>query len=151
MTWSRIGTGALVLLVLALCINWATDSFRITNVLTNSMSPTIVAGDFVVTQNDTLRAPAIGDIVIYNGKRLDGTLVAQFAHRIIAKDADGWIVKGDANPDPDVQHPTSEDITGIVIGRIPGIASIQSSMYLYGLLAGAAVFAGAYFVINRRK
>jgi signal peptidase I len=151
MTWSRIGTGLLVLVVLALCVNWATDSFRITNVLTNSMSPTIVAGDFVVTQNDSLRTPAVGDIVIYNGKRLNGTFVAQFTHRIISKASDGWIVKGDANPDPDVQHPTSEDISGIVVGRIPGIASIQSSMYLYGLIAGAAVFASAYFVINRRK
>jgi len=141
----------LVLVVLALCVNWATDSFRITNVLTNSMSPTIVAGDFVVTQNDSLRNPAVGDIVMYDAKRLDGQIVARFTHRIIAKASDGWIVKGDANPDPDVQHPTAEDIDGIVIGRIPGIGSIQSSMYLYGLIAGAVVFAGAFFFINRRR
>jgi hypothetical protein len=88
---------------------------------------------------------------MYDAKRLDGQIVARFTHRIISKASDGWIVQGDANPDPDVQHPTAEDIDGIVIGRIPGIGSIQSSMYLYGLIAGAVVFAGAFFFINRRQ
>ena len=151
MNWSKIGVGVLVVVVFALCVNWVTDSFRITNVLTESMSPTIVAGDFVITQNDSLRTPAMGDIVMYDAKRLDGTVVARFTHRIVGEAADGWIVQGDANPDPDVQHPTAADIQGVVIARIPGIASIQPSLWPWAVGAGALVFAGVYFVVNRKK
>ncbi|MEY4312889.1 MAG: hypothetical protein RLZZ319_398 [Actinomycetota bacterium] len=151
MNWSKIGVGALVAVVTALCVNWATDAFRVTNVLTDSMSPTIVAGDFVVTQNDSLRSPILGDIVMYDAKRLDGTVVARFTHRIVGETSDGWIVKGDANPDPDVQHPNSDDIQGVVIARIPGIGSIQPSWWPWAAGAGTLVFAGAYFVLNRKR
>lgn len=151
MNWSKIGVGVLIVVVVALCVNWATDSFRVTNVLTDSMSPTIVAGDFVLTANDRIHPPTVGDIVMYDAKRLDGTVVARFTHRIIGQDADGWIVQGDANPEPDVQHPTEADIQGVVVARIPGIGSIQLVWVPWAIGAGALVFAAAYLLVNRRR
>lgn len=151
MKWSTVGSILLALFVVALGVNWATDSFRITSVLTNSMSPTILAGDFVVTENDQLRAPTKGDIVMYDAKRLDGTVVARFTHRIVGGNSTGWVVQGDANPDPDVQHPTADDIHGVVIARIPGIGAIQPSLFGYAAGAGLLVFLLVYLFVNRSR
>lgn len=89
-------------------------------ILTGSMEPVIKPGDMIVTINDKYLKPKINDVVIYEGKRFDGEVVAPFAHRIIGgSEKIGWVLKGDANPAPDIQKPTSEDILGVVIAVIP--------------------------------
>ena len=109
-------------------------------VLTGSMAPSINSGDIIVTVPPTKMAPEKGDVVAYEGKRFDGTQVGIFSHRIIGGDAqNGFIVKGDANPNPDVQRPKIPDITGIVIFTIPFIGKIltpRSLIILVPLIFG---------------
>jgi signal peptidase len=91
-------------------------------VLTGSMAPAIKSGDIVILIPTKHKEPKINDVVAYTGKRFDGSSVGVFTHRIIDGDATtGFIVKGDANPSPDVQKPTLADVSGIVVFTIPFI------------------------------
>ena len=104
-------------------------------VLTGSMVPAINPGDIILTTPPTRLAPKKGDIVAYVGRRFDGASVGVFSHRIIGGDAiNGFIVKGDANPSPDVQHPKIPDITGIVFFTIPFIGKILTPKALIVLV-----------------
>lgn len=115
-------------------------------VLTGSMSPAIEAGDIIITVPPTNRIPQKGDVVAYIGKRFDGTQVGVFSHRIIGGDLQtGFIVKGDANPSPDVQRPKLSDITGIVIFTIPFIGRLLSPKTLLFL---APMVIGIWLVID---
>jgi len=107
-------------------------------VLTGSMVPTINPGDLEITVSASHRTPHIGDIVVYTGRRFDGTKVADFSHRIISGDAvNGFVVKGDANPSPDTQHPTLKDIQGVVVYVIPFVGNLLNpQIFLLLLLAG---------------
>jgi signal peptidase I len=132
--------GALLLVLLTISIAGFTGLVSVRVVLTGSMSPTIKPGDAIITVSDTLKAPHKGDVVVYTGRRLDGTPVASFAHRIIGGSAqDGWIVKGDANPQPDTQHPKAADIESVVIGTIPVVGrffNVQMLVMLVALVFG---------------
>jgi signal peptidase I len=87
---------------------------------TESMTPAIKPGDVVITLSPKNRVPRIGDVVTYQGRRLDGTPVALFSHRIIDGNAEnGFVVQGDANPSPDTQKPILKDIIGVVVMTIP--------------------------------
>lgn len=109
-----------LLLVAMIVVQWM-GIVTLRTVLTASMKPTITPGSLVVAVSDNYRAPRLGDIVLYQGRRFDGTVVGTFAHRIIGGDATtGWIVKGDANPKPDTQRPTSVDIIAVVVWHSRG-------------------------------
>lgn len=87
---------------------------------TASMVPTINPGDVVITMSPQNNVPRVGKVVTYQGRRLDGTPVALFSHRIIGGDSEnGFVVKGDANPTPDTQKPMPKDIVGVVVMTIP--------------------------------
>jgi signal peptidase I len=91
-------------------------------VLTGSMAPAIKSGDIVILIPTVHREPKINDVVAYTGKRFDGSTVATFTHRILDGDKEnGFLVKGDSNPEPDVQRPTLADISGVVVLTIPFI------------------------------
>lgn len=96
-------------------------------VLTGSMEPVISPGDVVVTTPVKRREPALGDVVTYVAKRFDGSPVGTFTHRIIGGDeSEGFIVKGDANPTPDIQRPKYQDIAGVVIFTIPFVGTLMT-------------------------
>ena len=104
-------------------------------VLTGSMQPAINPGDVVVTTSPNRVTPEIGDVVVYTGKKFDGTEVASFAHRIIAGDSvNGFTVKGDNNPDPDVQKPKISEIEGVALFTIPMLGKLLSPQVLILLL-----------------
>jgi signal peptidase len=91
-------------------------------VLTESMQPVINPGDLLVSVSPGLISPQTGKVVIYTGKKFDGTVVASFAHRVIGGDEkSGYIVKGDANDQADVQRPTLSEIEGVVLFNVPKI------------------------------
>jgi signal peptidase I len=91
-------------------------------VLTDSMAPAINSGDIVILIPTQHREPKINDVVAYSGKRFDGSSVGTFTHRILSGDAtNGFLVKGDANLDPDVQRPTLADISGVLVLTLPFI------------------------------
>jgi signal peptidase I len=104
-------------------------------VLTGSMVPIINPGDIVITTNPKHLDPVKGKVVTYTVKKLNGTPVALFTHRIIGGDAKtGFIVKGDANPSPDPQKPKISDINGVVLFTIPWLGNVTNPHYLILLL-----------------
>jgi signal peptidase I len=104
-------------------------------VLTGSMEPAISVGDIILTTPTSRLTPKQGDVVAYTAKRFDGSPVGVFSHRIIGGDAQtGFIVKGDANPNPDVQRPLIPDIEGIVVFVIPLLGKILAPRTLFILV-----------------
>ena len=104
-------------------------------VLTDSMAPTIKAGDIVLLDPTTHSVPKIGDVAAYTGRRFDGTEVGIFTHRIIGGDAvNGFIMKGDNNPTPDVQRPKVADVSGVVVFKLPFIGKVLNPKMLFILV-----------------
>jgi len=115
-------------------------------VLTESMSPSIKAGDVVIAVPPDRMSPEIGDVVVYTGKKFDGTTVAPFAHRIIGGDSsNGFVVKGDNNPEADVQKPKVADIEAVVLFTIPLLGKLLSPQVLILILV--AVF-GIWLIVD---
>ncbi len=137
--WRFVGYGlliALLALLSAFGIAGVTGVVSLRVVLTGSMVPTINPGDLIITVNDNLVEPHKGDVVVYTGRTFEGKAVAPFAHRIIGGDAEtGWIVQGDANPLPDVQHPLAADIESVVVGVIPVIGRFINVQFLILVVA----------------
>ena len=114
-----VGYGMLAILVLFTALSF-TGTFKSRVVLTGSMAPSINPGDIVITVPVKDRVLQVGDVVTYRAKRFNGEGVGVFTHRIIAGNAqEGFIVKGDHNPSPDIQKPKTNDILGLVVFRIP--------------------------------
>lgn len=104
-------------------------------VLTDSMAPTIRAGDIVLLDPTTHSVPKIGDVAAYTGRRFDGTSVGIFTHRIIGGDAvNGFIMKGDNNPSPDIQRPKIADVSGVVVFKLPLIGKVLNPKMLFILV-----------------
>ena len=104
-------------------------------VLTESMQPVINPGDLLVSVSPRFNSPQIGEVVIYTGKKFDGTVVASFAHRVIGGDvSSGYIVKGDANDLADVQRPIISEIEGVVLFNIPKIGLLLNPQTMSLLL-----------------
>jgi signal peptidase I len=104
-------------------------------VLTDSMAPSIRAGDIVLLDPTTHAVPKIGDVAAYTGRRFDGTEVGIFTHRIIGGDAvNGFIMKGDNNPSPDVQRPKISDVSGVVVFKLPFIGKVLNPKTLFILV-----------------
>jgi signal peptidase I len=137
---------ALVTSLVALSVFSFTGDVKARIVLTGSMAPAINAGDIIITVPPSKKTPVEGDVVAYFGKRFDGSQVGVFSHRIIGGDAqNGFIVKGDANPSPDVQRPTTSDITGVVVLVIPFIGRLLSPRTL---LVMAPIIIGIWLVYD---
>ena len=118
-------------------------------VLTNSMEPTINPGDIVITANSDRVVPQIGSIIAYQARQFNGTPVGVFTHRIIGGNAlDGWLMKGDNNPSPDIQKPKGADILGTVILTIPKLGLLFNRRLLFTLIP---LLVGLWFVIDTLK
>jgi signal peptidase I len=111
-------------------------------VLTASMEPTLSPGDVVLELSPDRMNPEVGDIATYLGKRLDGSVVGKFTHRVIGLDEkNNYILQGDANPTADTQHPTKDEITGVAFLVIPMIGSLLSpKILMMMLLAGFGIW-----------
>jgi signal peptidase I len=116
----------------------ATGIVKAQVILTESMEPTLSPGDVVLELPPSRKLPQVGDIATYLGKRIDGSVVGTFTHRVIGQDEKlNYILQGDANPTPDTQHPALADIVGVVFLTIPKIGVLLSpKMLMMMLLAG---------------
>jgi signal peptidase I len=104
-------------------------------VLTDSMSPEIMPGDVVIAVGTNWKNPKVGDVVIYTGKKFDGTPVASFTHRVIGGDqTSGFVVKGDKNESPDVQKPDLSEIEAVMLFTIPSLGLLLTPQSLTLLL-----------------
>lgn len=118
-------------------------------VLTGSMEPTIKPGDIVLLAPTPRTQPQLGDIAAYTARRFSGESVGIFTHRIIGGDPiNGWVMKGDNNPSPDVQKPKAEDISGVVFFVIPWIGKLMSPKMLMVLIP---VGVGIWLIIDTLK
>jgi len=118
-------------------------------VLTGSMVPTINPGDVVLLNPARNETPKIGDVVTYTGRRFDGTAVGAFTHRIISGDAQsGFVLKGDANANPDVQHVVPADIVGKVVFIIPYLGQLLTPKKLFTLIPFVFIL---WLMIDRLK
>jgi signal peptidase I len=118
-------------------------------VLTGSMEPVIKPGDIVLLAPTPRTQPELGDIVAYTARRFSGESVGTFTHRIIGGDpVNGWLVKGDNNPSPDVQKPKAEDISGVVFFVIPWIGKLLAPKMLMILIP---VGVGIWLIIDTLK
>ena len=118
-------------------------------VLTGSMEPAISAGDIVVLAPTPRTIPEQDDVVAYTARRFSGESVGTFTHRIIGGDIqNGFLVKGDANPSPDVQRPKLEDISGVVFFVIPFIGKFLTPKMLMILVPTAI---GLWLVLDTLK
>jgi signal peptidase I len=118
-------------------------------VLTGSMVPTINPGDIVILAPTPRTQPQLGDIAAYTARRFSGEVVGIFTHRIIGGDpVNGFIMKGDANPTPDVQRPKLEDVNGVVFFVIPYIGKFMTLKMLMILIP---VGVGIWLIIDTLK
>lgn len=118
-------------------------------VLTGSMEPTINVGDIVILRPTAHLQPHVGDVVAYTGRRFSGEEVGIFTHRIIGGDpVNGFLMKGDANPNPDVQQPTLDDISGTVVFVVPLIGKFMTPKMLMILIPIAV---GIWLIIDTLK
>jgi signal peptidase I len=115
-------------------------------VLTGSMEPAINPGDIVILAPTPRTQPKIGEVVAYTGRRFSGEAVGTFTHRIIGGNPEeGFLVKGDNNPSPDVQRPKPADVSGVVFFVIPFIGKLLTPKMLMILVP---VGIGLWLVID---
>ena len=118
-------------------------------VLTGSMEPVISPGDIVLLEPTPRKQPKLGDIAAYTARRFSGESVGIFTHRIIGGDPiNGWVMKGDANPSPDVQKPKAADMNGVVFFIIPWVGKLMSPKMLMILIP---VGVGIWLIIDTLK
>ena len=141
--FSLIGYSFAVLLISFSALS-ATGMVKARIVLTNSMEPTISPGDIILTMNPDRLAPEVGKVAAYQARRFDGSAVGVFSHRIIDGTAtDGWVMKGDNNPNPDTQKPKGDDILGVVFFVIPLIGKFLTKQALLVMAPiGVAIWMG---------
>lgn len=111
-------------------------------VLTGSMEPTINPGDIVLLAPTPRTQPKLGDIASYTARRFSGEPVGIFTHRIVGGDpVNGWVMKGDNNPTPDVQKPKAADVSGVVFFVIPWVGKLMAPKMLMILIpVGVAIW-----------
>jgi signal peptidase I len=125
----------------------ATGIFQTRVILTGSMKPTLDPGDVVFAVAPTISKPEVGKTVIYTARDLSGNAVTQWAHRIISgSDKDGWTIKGDANPAPDINTVPTTDISSVVLFSIPFIGKFFNPLTLVLFGIGLVIL---IFVISR--
>lgn len=78
-------------------------------IVSNSMWPSIKAGDIVVIKGVEAKELKVGDVIVYDSG--DGFII----HRVVSLDAKTLITKGDANSEPDAPIRYNQ-----VIGRAVG-------------------------------
>jgi signal peptidase len=118
-------------------------------VLTGSMEPVIKPGDIVLLAPTPRTQPKLGDIAAYTARRFSGESVGIFTHRIIGGDpVNGWVMKGDNNPSPDVQKPKAADISGVVFFVIPWVGKLMAPKMLMILIPVAV---GIWLIIDTLK
>jgi signal peptidase I len=109
-----------------------------------SMLPHLHANGLVLTH--TASSYQVGDIVAYHNREL-GVVVL---HRIVARDGDRYVFKGDNNDFRDSYRPTKADLVGKEWVYWPGggryLALLHTPAFFGILLAALGLYAGSAFV-----
>lgn len=103
--------------VVANDMDWTKRNFfgySLSFVMSESMEPTLMTGDFVLTKDITFDEVEVGDIVVYRHDYEDGNYKS-IVHRVVEKNEDHLIFKGDNNEAEDPFKVYPEDVRSIVI------------------------------------
>jgi len=107
-----------------------------------SMLPTIHGGDLVVTRRQA--SYHVGEIVAYHNRILHETVI----HRIVGRQGNRYVMKGDNNSFTDTYEPVSSDIVGARWTVVPGGARLLTVLHepfvagAVGALIGFMALAG---------
>jgi signal peptidase I len=115
-----------------------------------SMEPHFHTGDLAIVRSQS--SYRLGEVVAYHNKMLH-TIVL---HRIIGRDGDRYIFKGDNNNFVDLEHPAASQLIGALWLHLPGAgAKLQAigSPALVGILmaVGMLLLTGAVFTRRRGR
>lgn len=94
-----------------LVLGWTT-----TTVMTGSMQPAIAPGDLVVSRPISTEELQSGHVLLGRDPDHPGRLRL---HRIVRRDGNGFVTKGDANPDADSSLLDSSTVIGVGCIRVP--------------------------------
>jgi len=120
-----ISVAAIIAAVLmaSFIFTWVTDGrpsffgYRIVHVVSASMEPTIMTGDFVLVHTVDSEDVEVGDIVTYRALNESGKMTHYtIIHRVIDITDEGFIFKGDNNEKEDPNVVSSEQIGYVVLG-----------------------------------
>lgn len=105
-----------------------------------SMAPLLDDGDLVlVRKRDDY---AVGSVVAYRSADLKHTVL----HRIVGEEAGRYVLKGDANSWTDSTLPTTREVAGEMLVRVPDVGRLLSASReprVAATLAGAVAFLAA--------
>lgn len=107
------------LVVLGLAASVWLTGLTVSVVKTGSMRPGIQPGDLVVSVSSKIVHPGVGSIIVAKPK-VTGQELPAIAHRVIEINPDGtYKTKGDYNPEPDAWRDRPEDISSVVLFKVP--------------------------------
>ena len=141
----RLDPAAFVQTMLVVCLIllvWPASyggRFSMTIVAGNSMEPTYMLGDAVITWREPVE---VGDTILYRvpeGEFGEGNPVI---HRIIGGDASGWITQGDNSYKEDDWRPASSDILGVAKFHVPlggRLLAVMKSWLFIAFMGAVAV------------
>jgi len=141
----RLNPPALVQTMLIVClilVLWPAQfggNFAMTLVAGNSMEPTYMLGDAVVTWTDPVR---IGDTVLFRVPEGGFGAGNPVIHRIVGGDSTGWVTQGDNSYSPDPWTIINSDILGVAKFHVPfggRVVAVLKSWLVIAILGGLAV------------
>lgn len=110
-----------------------------------SMEPTLHRGDLaVVREQPTYR---VGDVVAYRSASLHTVVL----HRIIGRDGDRYVFKGDNNTWVDNDHPSDADLVGRMEMRLPGVGEHMQQVASPPAVGAIAGMGALPFVAKRKR
>lgn len=119
-----IALGLLIIVVAGLCFMRILPGYQMYFVRSESMLPTIDAGDLVVV--GPIGGPFIGSV--YPGRVITFEIEPKklITHRVIGTDGDKYITKGDAMRTPDQFRVSYDQIRGIYLFKIPYVGYLTT-------------------------
>lgn len=97
--------------------------YQFFRVLTSSMQPAISESTCIITKEVPKESLKVGDIITFVSEDPDiyGYYNTHRIYEIIEEDGEiKYITKGDANPVPDEQPVSYSQVTGVLVGEVPG-------------------------------
>lgn len=83
-------------------------------VMSGSMEPTIMTGELVIAKQADFEDIEVGDIIIYKHTYDDGSSIP-IIHRVIEKNSEYLLCKGDNNPEKDPWNIYPNEVRSIVV------------------------------------
>jgi len=118
-TWSLLTV--LAVFVVGVAAAQTSGVLTLDKILTGSMEPTLMTGDYVLSRTPSGHDLTRGAIITYsNPAAYDGLRIT---HRVQTVTGDRAVMQGDHNPGPDPYAVAESDVRGVVVGHIGGMGA----------------------------